>query len=67
MTEAAKLVHLSNDRLGRLLKYYLIDNGVRVYNTAKNNKGILICKDDLEAIKKCATDEGIRLIDVQLI
>ena len=66
MTEAAKLFLLSNDRFGRLLQKYFIPNGVRIYNTSRNHKGIKICKVDLETVWAVAVNHNMRLIDIIL-
>ncbi len=66
MTEAADIVGLSNDRLGRLLKHHLVPNGLRVFNTSKNNKGIQICENDLQLIVDTAVSNGLRIIDIIL-
>lgn len=66
LTEAAEIAHLSNDRFGRLLHRFLIPNGVRVWNTSKNNKGIKICESDIRTVVEYAKKHKCKIIEVLL-
>jgi len=67
LAQAAAMFGMRNDRFGKTLKKYLIPNGVRVFNTSRNNKGIKICLADLETIQQTAMQEGISISEIELV
>lgn len=63
--EAADLLGMRNDAFGKTLKE-LISNGLRVFNTSRNNKGIKICKQDLMAMRDKAVRLQVPITDIVL-
>lgn len=66
LCEAARIIGVRNDRFGKILKI-LVPNGLRIYNTSKNNKGIRICLDDIVKMQRKAVELQISITEIELV